>query len=86
MKASTLFTTIFFAADIATAIKFIVGPQGWGQSMGFNVTDLEENPQLQARQLGGSGKMVLKDRNPHIPNAKTVKVRYGPFTVQGGGP
>jgi len=85
MKTSTLFTTIVSAADIATAVKFLVGPPGWGQSLGYNVTDLEQ-PQLSTRQLGGgAGKTVLKNRNPNVPNAKSVKVRYGPFTVGGGG-
>jgi hypothetical protein len=82
MKASTLFTTIVSVADIATAVKFTIGPEGWAQSIGYNVTDLEA-PKLEARQVGG--KTVLKNRNPNVPNAKTVKVRYGPFTVGGGG-
>lgn len=87
MKASTIVTTIISAADIATAAKFAVGPPGWAQSMGFNVTDLESPPQLRARQAWNSAAQPVAqpNRNPHIPNAKTVKLRYGPFTIRGGG-
>jgi len=86
MKISTLIT-IIAAADAVAAEKFIMGPPGWAQAMGFNATDLP-TPQLTARQAKsvGVGKTVLKNRNPNIPNAKSVKVRYGPFNVNGGGP
>jgi hypothetical protein len=88
MKSSTFFISILSAADIVTAVKFLVGPPGWAQSIGINVTEPEDHPQLRARQsrAASGSKIVLKNRNPHIPNSKSVKVRYGPFTVQGGGP
>jgi hypothetical protein len=85
MKASTLVLTLLSVADFAAAIKFVIGPPGWAQGLGFNVTEQPEEHQLKARQASGGGKTVLKNRLPNIPNAKSVKVRYGPFTVQGGG-
>jgi hypothetical protein len=87
MKTSTLFISILSAADIVAAEKFVVGPPGWAQSIGLNVTEPEHHPQLIARQAGsGSGRMVsLKNRTPQIKGSKSVKIRYGPFTVRGGG-
>jgi hypothetical protein len=87
MKATTLFLTILSAADIGAAEKFLVGPPGWAQSIGINVTEPEGHSRLTARQARASGsKTVLKNRTPHIKNSKSVKVRYGPFTIKGGGP
>jgi hypothetical protein len=89
MKTSTLFISILSAADIVAAEKFVVGPPGWAQSIGLNVTEPEHHPQLIARQAkmgGGSGRTVsLRNRTPHIKGSKSVKIRYGPFTVRGGG-
>ena len=86
MKATTLFLTVLSAADIAAAEKFLVGPPGWAQAIGINVTEPEDLPRLQARQARASGlKTVLKTRTPHIKGAKSVKIRYGPFTIKGGG-
>lgn len=92
MKAFTLFTALISTASIAAAEKFVVGPEGWSQTLGYNLTELEDHPQLAARQAKGAsgasgvGRTVLKSRVPYIPNSKSVKVRYGPFTVRGGGP
>jgi len=86
MKASTLLLTILSAADIAAAEKFLIGPPGWAQSIGINTTEPEDYHILSARQAKGQGvKTVLKDRAPHIKNSKSVKIRYGPFTIRGGG-
>jgi hypothetical protein len=88
MKTSTLLISILSAADIAAAEKFVVGPPGFAQSIGLNVTEPEHHPQLAARQAkgGGSGRtVVLKNRTPQIKGSKSVKIRYGPFTVRGGG-
>lgn len=87
MKTSTLFISILSAAEIVAAEKFIAGPPGWAQNMGLNVTEPEHHPQLAARQAkSGSGRTVsLKNRTPHIKGSKSVKIRYGPFTVRGGG-
>ena len=85
MKATTLFLTILSAADISAAEKFLAGPPGWAQSIGINVTEPEYHI-LSARQAKGQGlKTELKNRTPHIKNSKSVKIRYGPFTVKGGG-
>lgn len=86
MKAFTLLLTILSAADIAAAEKFLIGPPGWAQSIGINTTEPEDYHILSARQAKGQGmKTVLKNRTPHIKNSKSVKVRYGPFTIRGGG-
>jgi hypothetical protein len=86
MKTSTLFISILPA--VVAAEKFVVGPPGWAQSIGLNVTEPEHHPQLIARQAkgGGSGRTVsLRNRTPQIKGSKSVKIRYGPFTVRGGG-
>jgi hypothetical protein len=89
MKTSTLFISILSAAGIVAAEKFIAGPPGWAQSIGLNVTEPEHHPHLIARQAragGGSGTTVaLKNRTPQIKGSRSVKIRYGPFTVRGGG-
>ena len=85
MRISTVFTTVLSAGDLAAAVKILIGPEGWAQSIGFNTTDIEA-PKLEGRQATAQRTTVLKTRNPNIPNSKTVKVRYGPFTVSGGGP
>jgi hypothetical protein len=88
MKTFMLFATLLSAVDIAATEKFVVGPPGWPQSIGLNVTEQEYHPHLIARQAGkgGSGRTVaLKNRTPNIRGSKSVKIRYGPFTVRGGG-
>jgi len=84
MKTSTFILTITSAANLAAAVKFALGPPGWAESLGYNVTEVPQQSRLRARQAGG--KTVIKNRLPNVPNAKSVKVRYGPFTVNGGGP
>jgi hypothetical protein len=88
MKASTLFLTIISTADVAVAVKFLIGPSGWAQSIGLNVTEPEGQPEYRDRRVDGEAsaeRVLLKSRNPNIPNSKTVKLRYGPFTIGGGG-
>jgi hypothetical protein len=83
MKTSTLLLSII---STAAAEKFLVGPPGWAQSIGINTTE-PEHSRLQARQGKAANglKVVLKNRTPHVLNSKSVKIRYGPFTVRGGG-
>lgn len=88
MKTSTLFISLLSAAGIVAAEKFVVGPPGWVQSLGLNMTERVDPPQLVPRQAkgGGSGRTVsLRNRTPHIKGSRSVKIRYGPFTVRGGG-
>lgn len=90
MKAFKLFTTLISAVDTAAAIKFIVGPPGWAQTLGLNLTEAQDYSKLAARQakqagVDTAGKTVLAPRMTHIPNSKTVKIRYGPFNVRGAG-
>jgi hypothetical protein len=86
MKTFTLFIALLSAADIAAAEKFVVGPPGWPQSIGLNVTEQEDHPRLTARQAGNGRTVILKNRTPQISGSKSVKIRYGPFSVKGGGP
>lgn len=88
MKTATLFSLAASAA-LTNAVKFVSGPEGWPEAIGFKTTNAEDHgdmflpPKIKARQ-SISRKVEMKTRNPHIPNSKTVKIRYGPYTVPGG--
>jgi len=84
------FLTLAVSATNVAAVKFISGPEGWPQALGFNTTDAEAFGDLYAipakvkRDAAALPTRVeLKNRNPHIPGAKSVKLRYGPYTVPG---
>jgi hypothetical protein len=86
MRTSALFVVAISATNVALAVKFVSAPDGWAQSLGFNTTEIKEkravSPQHVTRALAPK-RQQLKTRNPHIPNAKTIKIRYGPYTVPG---
>jgi hypothetical protein len=92
MKTSSIVAFAASAAKAVTAVKFVSAPQDWIHSnLGFNVTqpedhgDLFASPKLMGRDaMALPLKVELKNRNPHIPGARSVKVRYGPYTVPGG--
>jgi len=75
---------VLSAANVANAIKFVVGPEGWAEPLGFNASDptweQESTPLHVARALAPK-RQQLKQRITRIPNSKSVKLRYGPFTV-----
>jgi hypothetical protein len=92
MKTSSIVAFAVSAAKVTTAVKFVSAPADWIQSnLGFNVTqpedheDLFDSPKLMGRSAQALPlKVELKNRNPHIPGAKSMKIRYGPYTVPGG--
>jgi hypothetical protein len=83
MKTSTLFI-LAVSVNAAAAFKFIDGPRDWYSAVGFDVTQKHDHelPHLMARVVTPK-RQDMKTRNPHIPNSKTVKIRYGPYTVPG---
>jgi hypothetical protein len=87
MKTSTLITlTLSAAANLASAIKYVDAPEGWPQAVGFNPTPFEEAGVPKVRRAARAvapKRQEIKTRNPHIPNSKTLKIRYGPYTVPG---
>jgi hypothetical protein len=86
MKTTTLFTLAISAANVTTAVKFITAPQGWAEAVGFNVTSPEDAGILPIRlrsRAVAPNRQEIKTRNPHIRNSKTVKIRYGPYSVPG---
>jgi hypothetical protein len=88
MKSSVIAALAISAANVA-AHKFVSGPDQWAPAMGFNVVEPEEAGVefLPLKKRDGAAlapkKQELKTRNPHIPNSKTIKIRYGPYTVPG---
>jgi hypothetical protein len=84
MKTTALVLLALSASDVATAIKFIAGPEGWAQSLGFNSTDQPWDdikfPPTVMRALAPK-RQQMNSRVPTVPNSKTVKLRYGPYTV-----
>jgi hypothetical protein len=69
----------------AQAAKFISGPSTWINGVGFNVSSVNEPlVRRHAKRAVAPKRQELKNRNPHIPGAKTIKIRYGPYTVPGG--
>jgi hypothetical protein len=91
MKTSSLTALVVSATNVATAVRFISGPGDWIKGVGFNTSRPEDHgtlfdpPKIAARDAFALPLQVeLKNRNPHVPGSKSVKVRYGPFTVPGG--
>jgi hypothetical protein len=92
MKTSSIVAFAASAVRVATAVKFVSAPPDWIESnLGFNVTqpedhaDLFDSPKLMGRSAEAVPlKVELKNRNPHIPGARSMKIRYGPYTVPGG--
>lgn len=85
MKTTTFLSAALSASQAYARTKFISAPDGWAESLGYNVTDTEGYPHMEAniRNIGmvAPGRQQLKPRSPQIPGSKTVKVRYGPYTI-----
>jgi len=84
MKTTTLVSLALSATNVATAVKFISGPEGWAESIGFKPQeqtwdDIKPN-RLSARAVQPA-RQELKARVTGLKNSKSVKLRYGPFTV-----
>ena len=89
MKTSTFFAFAASVSEVVNAVKFVSGPEGWAELKGFNTTSTLEHKELFAAPNIGKRaalprKVELKSRIAHIPNSKTIKIRYGPYTVPGG--
>jgi hypothetical protein len=83
MKINVLVSLVLSVSNVATAIKFISGPDGWAPAMGFNTTvqtwdDIEP---LSVLRVLAPKRQEMKSRAPNVPGSKTVKIRYGPYTV-----
>jgi hypothetical protein len=87
MKTSTLITlTLSAAVNVASAVQFVDGPVGWPQALGFKSIPLEQAGLPKVRRAARAvapKRQEIKTRNPHIPGSKTIKIRYGPYTVPG---
>jgi hypothetical protein len=84
MKTSTLVSLALSAINVATAVRFVSGPDGWDQAMRFNATpqswdDIKMPPHVS--RVVAPKRQEMKPRMPQVPGSKTVKVRYGPYTV-----
>jgi hypothetical protein len=84
MKTTTIVSLVLSASNVATAVKFGSGLDGWELAMGFNATaqpwDNIKLPSQVARAVAPK-RQELKPRVPHIAGSKSVKMRYGPYTV-----
>jgi hypothetical protein len=85
MKTSVFALYALSASNVATAVKFLSGPQEWASAVGLNATeqhwdDVELPPQV-IRAAAVPKRQELKSRAPQIPGSKSVKIRYGPYTV-----
>ncbi|KAF2665746.1 hypothetical protein BT63DRAFT_417281 [Microthyrium microscopicum] len=79
----SLILSLAVAANVASATKFVSAPEGWTQSLNLKTKVTYDIPRLSSRDVLPPKIQQLKSRNPHIPGSKTVKVRYGPYTVPG---
>lgn len=84
MKNHVLLLSLLSAANVASAVKFISGPEGWPEAIKINTTE-QTWPDVQAGpgviRAAPPKRMVMKSRITHIPNVKSVKIRYGPYSV-----
>jgi hypothetical protein len=84
MNINALVLLVFSVSNVATAIKFVSGPNGWAPAMGFN-TSLQTwddvKPPLSVLRALAPKRQEMKSRAPNVPGSKTVKIRYGPYTV-----
>jgi hypothetical protein len=84
MKYTTLVSLALSAANVATAVKFVVGPEGWADSIGFKTREQtwdDVKPSRIEKRAVVPMRQDLKPRIPFLKNSKSVKLRYGPFTV-----
>lgn len=84
MKTTTFLLAAVSAINLVTAVKFVSAPEGWSESLNFTVRDEDFSKYVrrEARAVALAPKKVeLKARVAKIANSKTVKIRYGPYTV-----
>jgi hypothetical protein len=84
MKTTTLVSLALSAINVATAVKFISGPEGWAPSIGFKTEeqtwDDVKTSRIVSRAVAPQ-RQELKPRIPVLKGSKSVKLRYGPYTV-----
>jgi hypothetical protein len=88
---STFLTLAISASGVAAGrfSTFVDGPHGWPQAIGLNTTKVSDhgnlfvNPAIKKRDWFAPNRVTLTPRLPHIPSSKSVKLRYGPYTVPG---
>lgn len=81
---TTLISLVLSAANVANAIKFVAGPEGWASHIGYNASDPtwdELTTPLHVSRALAPKRQQLKQRVTRIANSKSVKIRYGPYTV-----
>lgn len=84
MKTNALSLLALSVSNVATAVKFISGPEGWASAIGFNASepdwdDIKLPPQVV--RAAAPKRQEMKSRAPNVPGSKSVKIRYGPYTV-----
>ncbi|KAF2436265.1 hypothetical protein EJ08DRAFT_692141 [Tothia fuscella] len=87
MKTSALVALAAAAVNVA-AIKYVSGPDKWPEAMQFETVSMEDAGIPLVKRDADAVDLppkiqTMPTRNPHIPNSKTVKIRYGPYTVPG---
>lgn len=88
---STFLSLAISASGVAAGrfSTFVDGPQGWPQAIGLNTTQVADHGSLfvdtevKKRDTAAPNRIQLTPRLPHIPNSKSTKLRYGPYTVPG---
>ncbi|QDS77070.1 hypothetical protein FKW77_007229 [Venturia effusa] len=84
MKTDAFVLSLLPAVKFASAVRFISGPEGWPAAIKINTTEQtweDVQPAPGVIRAAAPKRMVMKSRISHIPGAKTVKIRYGPYTV-----
>jgi hypothetical protein len=84
MKTTSLVLAALSAANVANAIKFISGPEGWAPALGFNTTEQtweDAAAPMPVKRMLVPKRQEMKARVTQVPGSKTVKIRYGPYTV-----
>jgi hypothetical protein len=84
MKPNASILFVLSVSNVANAVKFLSGPEDWASASGFNTTEQRWDdvkwPSQVVRAVAPK-RQELKTRAPTIPGSKTVKIRYGPYTV-----
>jgi hypothetical protein len=81
---TTLISLALSASTVVQAVKFVAGPQEWQETIGVNSTaQTWENSKLPklATRASVANRQQLNPRFPRIAGSKSVKLRYGPYSV-----
>jgi len=88
MKTIAFLSLASSAFNAVNAVKFVSGPNGWAPAMGFNGSnptwdDVEPIDRVSRFTNLAPSRQEMKPRISRVPGSKTVKLRYGPYTVPG---